>query len=125
MVLKEFSDVGQSSTYKTCDHSPNNIVRTHISDIPPIWRSYHQYTGCPNCPYGNRFIAASNKCATKPLSRLLTNCLTTILVHYNEYCNGIFRNTGVNCCWVINNSQSVLDSIQRLSSIADACSLNT
>ena len=59
------------------------------------------------------------------MSRLLTNCLTTVLVHYNEYCNGIFRNTGVNCCWVISNLQSVLDSIQRLSNAADAHSLNT
>ena len=76
-------------------------------------------------PYGNTFIAASNKCTTKPLSRLLTNCLTTVFMHYNGYCNGIFMNTGVNCCWVISNSQSVLDSIQRLSNAADAHSLNT
>ena len=34
-------------------------------------------------PYGNRFIAASNKCTTKPLSRLLTSCLSTVLVHYS------------------------------------------
>ena len=33
VVLKEFFDVSQSSTYITCDHSPNNIVRTHISDM--------------------------------------------------------------------------------------------
>ena len=75
--------------------------------------------------YSNRFIAVSNRCTTKPRSRLLTSCLSTVLVHYNEYCNGIFRNTGVNCCWVINNLQSVLYSIQRLSNTADAYSLNT
>ena len=27
--------------------------------------------------YGTRFIAASNKCTTKPLSSLLTDCLTS------------------------------------------------
>ena len=32
---------------------------------------------------------ASNRCTTKPLSRLLTNRLTTVLVQCNEYCNGI------------------------------------
>ena len=135
VVLNEFSDVGQSTTYITCDHSPNHIVRTHISDmkrwninIPLDMEELPSVYWLPKLhknPYGNRFIAASNKCTTKPLSRLLTDCLTTVLVHYNEYCNGIFRNTGVNCCWVISNSQSVLDSIQRLSNAADAHSLNT
>ena len=130
VVLNEFSDVGQSTTYITCDHSPNHIVRTHISDmkrwninISPDMEELPSVYWLPKLhknPYGNRFIAASNKCTTKPLSRLLTNCVKTVLVHYNEYCNGIFRNTGVNCCWVISNSQSVLNSIQRLSNAADA-----
>ena len=73
-------------------------------------------------PYSNRFIAAANRFMTKALSRLLTNCLTTVLVHYNEYCNG---NTGVNCCRFISNSQSVSYSIPRLSNTADPDSLNT
>ena len=60
-------------------------------------------------PYGSRFIAASCRCTTKPLSGLLTACHSTVLVHYREYCNGIFVNTGINCYWVINNSQRVLD----------------
>ena len=41
-------------------------------------------------PYGNRFIAASNACTTKPLSGLLTVCLTSVLTHYQDYCRGIF-----------------------------------
>ena len=60
--------------------------------------------------YGSRFNAASNKCTTKPLSSLLTTCLTALLVHFEEYCAGICRNTGINCSWVINNAQSVLHS---------------
>ena len=108
VILNEFSDVGQSTTYITCDHSPNHIVRTHISDmkrsninIPLDMEELPSVYWLPKLhknPYSNRFIAASNKCTTKPLSTLLTDCLTTVLVHYNEYCKGIFRNTGVNCC---------------------------
>ena len=45
-------------------------------------------------PYGTRFIAASHKCTTKPVSRLLTSCFTN---HYKQYCNSIFCKTGVNC----------------------------
>ena len=66
-------------------------------------------------PYGTRFIAASNKCTTKPLSSLLTDCLTSVLIHFREYCGGIFRNTGINCFWVINNAQSVLQTFNNTS----------
>ena len=62
-------------------------------------------------PYGSRFIAASNKCTTKQLSSILAVCLSAVLLHYQEYCNGIFRNCRVNCFWVINNSQQVLSRL--------------
>ena len=71
------------------------------------------------------FIAASNKCTTKPLSTLLTTCLTALLVHFEEYCAGICRNTGINCFFVINNAQSVLHSLYTLNSTLDGRSLDT
>ena len=60
-------------------------------------------------PYGTSFIAASNKCTSKRLSSILTSCFKTILIHYKQYCEGIYRHTGVNCYWVIDNSKEVLD----------------
>ena len=62
-------------------------------------------------PYGNRFIAASYRCTTKPLSKLLTSCLHTIITHFKQYCNGIYCKTGVNCFLVIDNSQQVLNTL--------------
>ena len=41
--------------------------------------------------YGKRFIAASNRCTTKLLSKLLTACLVKITCHFREYCNGIIE----------------------------------
>ena len=41
-------------------------------------------------PYGTRFIAASTKCSTKPLSKLLTTCLSMVSRHFRQYCNGIY-----------------------------------
>ena len=73
----------------------------------------------------SRFIAASNRCTTKPLSGLLTACLSTALLHYKEYCNGIFVNTGINCYWVINNSQQVLDYISGINSSSSAKHFDT
>ena len=68
-------------------------------------------------PYGTRFIAASNKCTTKPLSSLLTDCLTSVCI-----CG---RNTGINCFWVINNAQSVLHSMQTFNNTSTAGSFDT
>ena len=55
-------------------------------------------------PYGKRSIAASHKCTTKALSKLLTTCLTTITTHFAM----AFI---INCFWIINNSQQVLDKL--------------
>ena len=71
-------------------------------------------------PYGCRFIAVSNKCTTKPLSSMLTSCFSTILTHYKEYCGGIYRHTGVNAFWIINNSQQVLEMLERVNTFGKA-----
>ena len=71
-------------------------------------------------PYGSRFIAASSTCSTKPLSGLLTTCLSHIMTHFKEYCNGIYTNTGINCFWIINNLQQVLQSLQLLNVTSEA-----
>ena len=68
-------------------------------------------------PYSSRFIAASNKCTTKPLSGLLTTCLSAVVTHFKEYCN---RNTGINCFWIINNSQHVIDTLQGINASVKA-----
>ena len=36
------------------------------------------------------------------------------MTHYREYCEGIFRNTGVNCFWVINNLQQVISILNSI-----------
>ena len=76
-------------------------------------------------PYGSRFIAASNKCTTKPLSGLLTTCLSTVLNHFKEYCCGISRNTGINCFWIVTNSQHVLDMVHHTNMYSCAKHLDT
>ena len=68
-------------------------------------------------PYGNRFIAASYRCTTKPLSKLLTSCLNTIIT---QYCNGIYCKTGVNCFWVIDNSQQVRNTLGKINYFSSA-----
>ena len=54
-----------------------------------------------------------NKCSTKPLSKLLTTCLSIISCHFRQYCSGIYCRTGVNCFW-IDNSQQVLSALSKI-----------
>ena len=65
-------------------------------------------------PYSHRFIAASSACTTKPLFRLLMQCLKLILKHYKQYCAGIERKSGINCFWVVNNSMEVLNNLHTI-----------
>ena len=108
------------------------LIRKHVIDMR-LWNirvpsdmeqlpSMYWLLKLHKCPYFSRFIAASNKCTTKPLSSLLTSCLTTVLIHYKGYCGGIFTNTGIR---VINNLQSVILSMQALNSTSKPRSTNT
>ena len=74
---------------------------------------------------GSRFIAASFRCTTKPLSRLLTDCLTLVTKHYCQYNAGNKRRCGANCFWIINNSIQVLELLRRINSSKHAKSFNT
>jgi hypothetical protein len=71
-------------------------------------------------PYGARFIAAYSKCTTKPISKLLTSCLNTISTHFKQYCGGIYSRTGVNCYWIIQNSQQVLSALNTINYFSTA-----
>ena len=112
--------------------SHEQLIRKHVIDMR-LWNtrvpsdmeqlpSMYWLLKLHKCPYFSRFIAASNKCTTKPLSSLLTSCLTTVLIHYKGYCGGIFTNTGIR---VINNLQSVILSMQALNSTSKPRSTNT
>ena len=87
----------------------NIDVEPEHEDLP----SFYWLPKLHKNPYGKRFIAASNKCTTKSLSKLLTACLATIICHFREYCNGIYNRTGVNCFWIVDNSQQVLNRLRK------------
>ena len=71
-------------------------------------------------PKMHRFIAESSSCTTKPLSQLLMNCLNLIIQHYKEYNEGILKNSGANCFWIINKSTQVLNKLAKLNNTTTA-----
>ena len=90
-----------STTYIEVDNASGATLRRHVQDmmgglhipIAPIFERLPSFYWLPKLPFRSRFIAATNQCTTKPLSSLLTSCPTTIMVHFNEYFEGIHRNT--------------------------------
>ena len=121
VVLKELES---TNTYQEVHSDCSSVVSRHLkymvqNDIFVQEQQEHlpSFYWLPKLhknPYGARFIAASNKCTTKQLSSLLTSCFKTILIHYKQYCSGIYKNTGVNCFWIIDNSMEVLDRLRNI-----------
>ena len=116
--------VNATTTYEHFAENYSKLVNEHLKFmtaslivVQPDCRCLPQFYWLRKIhkkPYGARFIAASKTCTTKPLSKLLTSGLKLITNHFRQYCNGIFCRTGVNCFWVIDNSQQVLSTLNKI-----------
>ena len=91
IILSELSIVNPS-TYISVNKDCSTLIAGHVVDLAK-WNiavaskmkplpTLYWLPKLHKSPYGSRFIAASNICTTKPLSRLLTSCLSL------EYCEG-------------------------------------
>ena len=125
VVLKE---IDATATYECVMEDSGGIVdrhvrffRNHHIEVPSQHKCLPLFYWLPKLhKHGTRFIAASHKCTTKPLSKLLTSCLKLITNHFKQYCNGIFCRTGVNCFWIIDNSQQVLSTLNKINYFSTA-----
>ena len=97
IVLNELST---TDTYVQDDRGSQCVILDHLQymtkvniNVEPDHEDLPSFYWLPKLhknPYGKRFIAASNRCTTKSLSKLLTTCLAKITCHFREYCNGIY-----------------------------------
>ena len=84
---KELTNNSGASTYLRCNETVDQIIDSHVDvmqcKIPEDFVKLPSFYWMPKLhknPYGHRFIATSSVCTTKPLSRLLTQCLKTNIV---------------------------------------------
>ena len=121
MVLSELTLMAPTCSYINGNLYCSTLISRHRDDmkrwnisIPLVMQVSLSFYWLPRMhkdPYGARFIAASSKCTTNPLSELLTSCLSLVMIHFKEYCEGIYRNTEIHCFWIINISQQVIKDI--------------
>jgi hypothetical protein len=81
----------------------------HIGDIPKEFPFLYWIPKMHKKPYSKqRYIAASYRCTTKPLSAILTKCLKIVeKQHRKVICRRYENNYGINPMWIIHNSKSV------------------
>ena len=48
-----------------------------------------------------------------------------ISCHFKQYCSGIYSKTGVNCYWIIDNSQQVLSALSKINYFSTAKCFDT
>ena len=76
-------------------------------------------------PIQFRFIVASKKCSTTPLSSAIGKALSEILKQRKFYCAKLERYDGINRYWVIESNQAVLNCIDSLNSTKSSQSVTT
>ena len=121
IVLKELKqDMGTDNVYKLSELIQEDIVSRHLVymkpetiNVNPVMHKIPSMYWLPKTPIGSRFIATSS-CPTKPLSKLLTRCLSIVMEHFKQYNSGIQRRTHCNTFWLINNSAEALSLIRKL-----------
>jgi hypothetical protein len=67
------------------------------------------------CPFKQHYIVGSNKCSTKPLSKLLTCILSAVKTGLQSYCDTSYSSGGMNQMWILKNSKNLLEYIQSMS----------
>ena len=65
-------------------------------------------------PPGARFIAASARCISKPVSKILAKCLKVIQLAHVKLCQRKQNETGFRHMWIIGNSHTLLLEMDEL-----------
>ena len=116
MLTVEYTEKPETIIDRHTDYLTNHNI--NIPEKTYKLPSFYWLPKMHKTPVGNRFIAASDMCTTKALSKLISYCLKLIVKHFREYCNGIKGRTKANCFWIVDSSTPVLDLIDKLNNSA-------
>jgi len=117
VLLKEMNT--NVSTYCALQQSSCDLALTHQDFL----KSHNLVPPCDKIPYcywtpkfhkptlSQRFIVSYADCAIKPLAKKLALALGVVLKQIESFGSMLKRNTGINHCWIINNSTAIVDHL--------------
>lgn len=117
-----FGDKQKMETIVTEMKSKFNIT---VEKIHKKFSSFYWSAKMHKPIVGMRYIAASNRCVTKPLSSRLTRYLKGILAMLRKHCLYFKRDTGIDHCWVTDSALPVIKRIKQINARADFDSIET
>lgn len=135
--LNYFHNNTSNTTYQLINTDLNTIINKHknyLNSLPNISTcNFNKYNSdnlpfiywIPKLhknPYKARFITSAKKCSTTGLSVFITEGLKLIRTFWKNYSNVIFRNSGINYFWSINDSFSF---VKKLIAIPKVNSIST
>jgi hypothetical protein len=98
-----------------------NVTRNEYRELPIIYLipKFHKY------PIKFRTIIASKRSITKNISEKVGTILKKLQKCRSKYCDSIYRCTGYNGYWIIDNNKPIVNQLNQLSKINYARSIET
>ena len=76
-------------------------------------------------PIGSRFIVASSKCATKPVTSVISNVFKMIFAHIESFHNKSLFYSNYKKFWVVQNSFPIIEKLDKLNKNGNAKNIST
>jgi hypothetical protein len=112
----------QQRTYKKVERTQKQVIEEVTKTLlelgfPPVKVEQHlaemYWTAkMHKDPIAQRFIAASNKCVTRQLSKTIGKCLKEIQKTLKEKDDYLFKKEKVRRFWIVENTQDVLNRVE-------------
>ena len=113
-----------SNTYNKCDKDIQSIIENNIQICDKFGLEVEER--CETLPImywtpkmhkkpsGARFIVASSKCSTKPLSKTISHIYKLIFEQVQNFNLKSKFYTSINCFWVVKNSFPVIEKLDKI-----------
>ena len=124
-----------SNTYKICNKDVQNVIDNNIQICDKFGLKVEEgYETLPiiywmpkmhKNPSGARFIVASSKCSTKPLSKTISYIFKLIFEQIQNFNLKSKFYSNINCFWVVKNSFPVIEKLNKINKRKGAKCIST
>ena len=133
--IKRLLDELTSNTYKKCDIEEKKVIENNIQicnklklEVEPSNHTLPIMYWMPKMhktPSGARFIIASSKCSTKPLSKNISHIFKLMFEQIQNYHLKSKFYSNINSFWVVKNSFPVIERLDKINQRKGAKCIST